>query len=562
MAEKNLNAHSEAFVSSKPGVAPIPPRVDGNNQTHQGATGNNAGGNAGATPRTDRPRVIDLNSLMNRTVTASGLSAKGREYVDTLKHELANQSSAKEKIRIEPLGQPSEALVAICGNYAIILLFSEAVVNQSSTRPAISYNGEAKNQLRAMYGETLVPISTIVVTPQDYERPAHMAAELCNEFLGVMDPDLAMMSIHAFNDNALTFTTDLNLINQFLQKNDPHGIPDRNDLVLGICASPKRAINNQYYQINQPEVPEGSLIAVVTGYTTFVANDSANAANTGKSHIPVVHISRIVTPLQCEAILPMIIGLVYERWIFDAARGLGWRVPYTKIGKDIPNIGSLWQDPNTGGAMRAENIAQVHDFCNKFLTDPILTLDVVAGRAHVPGLEKFCIRESYGDLLADLGKFFAGDPNAFMGACIPARPMFTEIVGQHLEGGRYEDTRYIDYLNRVEKMGLSSVGTCAQLLTPNLNLDTQFNLIKSLVPSAEPLYLNSWVKIEPQMVQLVLDLLRRNVQIQTVTTSQGVCNFSDFVDPANVVYGGMQNGYGGFASPFNQAGWCQPNNVF
>lgn len=558
-------------LGSKPGVAPIPPQMGGAQQRpgESAAAGNGAPfgqapygqasyGQSAAGAGGSRPRVLSLSDLWNRTSTASGLSAKGREYIETLKHELQNQGSAKEEIRIEPLGKPNEALAAICGNKAIILIFSEAVVSQSSTRPAIAVNGEAKKQLAALYPDT-TSITTIVVHPQDYDRAARMAAELRNEFLGVMDPDFNLLSIQTFKDCTLSFTTDRSLISQFLMRFDPHGVADRDDLVLGICASPKNK-QNQYY--NRPdEQPEGTLLAVVTGYTTF-HNVTQGGVLGGKTHIPVVHISRIVTPLQSETSIMMILGLVYERWIYDSSKGLGWRCPYLTIGKDIPNIASLWRDQNTGALMRAENVVQVNDLINQFLTDPILVIDVTAGRAHIPGLEKFCIPELYGEILGSIGMFFLGDPNAVNGSMgAPAQQIFAEITGIHIEGGKYQDSRYIDYLNRVERMGTSNVEASSRLLAPYSDPESNFDVIKSLSPTTEPLYFNQWVKVNPQIASTVCNFLHRDIQIQMTTSAQGSTNFSNFVDSANIVYGGIQSGFG-MSGPMWTGGWSQARNVF
>lgn len=556
----NVKGAKVEYVDSKPGVAPIPPQV-GTAQMRPGetATAGNGAPNAHTATSGTRPRVVDISSLLNRTSTASGLSAQGREYIETLKHELRNQGSAKEEIRIEPLGKPNEALVAICGNKAIILIFSEAVISQTSTRPAISVNGEAKKQLAALYPD-VTPISTIVVCKQDYDRAARMAAELRNEFLGAMDPDFNLLNIQAFKDCALSFTTDRALISQFLMQFDPHEVPDRDDLVLGICASQKR-MQNQYYDNQNEQQTAGTMLAVVTGYTTF--HNVAQGGTFGtKTHVPVVHISRIVTPLQSEASIMMILGLVYERWIYDSSKGLGWRCPYLTIGKDIPNIGSLWNDSRTGALVRAENVVQVNEYINQYLTDPILVLDVTAGRAHIPGLEKYCIPELYGEILADIGMFFLGDPNAVNGTMgAPAQQIFSEITGIHLEGGAWQDSRYIDYLNRVEKMGTSNVEASSRLLSPYSNPESNFEVVRSLASQLEPLYFNQWVKINPQIASAVCNFLHHDIQIQMTTSSQGSTNFSNFVDSANVVYGGIQNGFG-MSGPVWSSSWSQARNVF
>ena len=327
---------------------------------------------------------------------------------------------------------------------------------------------------------------------------------------------------------------------------------DRHDLLLGIVCSGNRDYRNQYgydgeiYQQRQDD-DDDALVAIISGYVDFMRVQTGASS----TFLPLVHVSRIHTPIPSPRIIPLVLTLAYEHWVCNEM----WKTQFNEIGDKLPNVGALFRDRNTGGVCFVNNTVERDQLLQNVLR-PILVVDFVNGRDHIPGLEKLACPSTYPELINNFNHFFNNEvinPNF-----IPAHPMYREYVGTVQQGSQPVDSRCIDYLNMVVRYP-TEPEKCCKLTSVVNDPRIQLNVVRDFDPTITIAYDNTVIRISPDLYNIASSYMHRNLSMANTVAGTNTINFAGFVVPPNTQYNTVsafgQPGYGNTMQGMPVYGW-------
>lgn len=479
----------------------------------------------------------DFISVVRKAASATAMSSEGTKYVKTLKEYVEDKGNG---IKIIPLSYPYETMAFVKGKNAFTLVFSEANRKEENL-PTASFTKAAGQTLQSVVGPDVSMRNCIIVTPQDYCKPEVMGAHLLNSFDAVSNSEIRGLDINSMTKFQLEIATNGQIYDDFIRRCDPMGVPARADLKLTVSLNVPRRKTSTYDIFSQADVDKME-IAAIGAYTIFVrTNDPATG---GAKFIPEIHISNIVTAIPFAGLLPVILALATDTLI----DGQYWKTQFSNLGgPNTPNIGTLINDPNTGAPWHASNITERDQFIQMYTLPPVLVLDVVEGRARVPGLELFALgtfRDANNHIVNMYNKFLGG--NVIPQNSMPAVYIAQEYIGYFQSGASYNDSRWIDYLNMMihhAQQKAQCDALCAHYNQPQDHL----NIIRSLASDVSLHYVNHIVSLDPKIIRSTQQVVHQ--AIKTINGTQ----ISGSVDVSLL----LQNGQGFVQSPVN--GWYQGN---
>lgn len=543
------NNHIESINGAgTEGQAPVPPVVDVNaqntqqaatNQAHQSQTNQAQANGFGPNPAGAHQlsKVQDISFLLRNSVSATAFSEEGTNYVHKLKERLETRRNIlPDELKVMNLSYPPESLVFICANKAILMIFSETSSAQTIDRPVFSLFNEAVDSLKRATGGKIEVRNTIIVTPQDYSRPDQMAVEIVNELQGLLDPGIGDANLDSFRNADLTVVTDRNWCAAYLNAHDPHGVPDRDSLQIAVCVSNRRnRMANQDMFNPDNQFADLQTLAVISGYTEFILANQVNPRGE-PMFLPLVHISRIVSSIQSEAFIPLLLSVAVERWV----RNGGWKAQFDDIGSLSPNIGNLCRDLTTNTPMTVSNPMEREAFIREHMTFPMPVLDIVNGRAHMPGLERYAIPEWGQVVLNNCSKFLAG--REMLPNNRPTYNAYEDYVG-YIQNGTsvYQDSRWIDYLNMM--IHLKDADRCARLLSKQADPNLEFRVLKEFAPDLRPLYHRAVTGLAPDLFKALANAIRGQISVIDNSSMANTINMDGFIQMANDYMYYPQNQY-------------------
>lgn len=500
--------------------------------------------NAQSSGNQGQQNAPDFISVVRKAASATAMSSDGTKYVKTLKEYVEDKGTG---IRIVPLSYPYETLAFVQGKNAFTLVFSEANRKEENL-PTASFTKAAMQTLHSVMGNDIVMRNCIVVTPQDYSKPEVMGAHLLNSFDAVSNKEIRGLDINSMTKFQLELSTNGQTYDDFIRRCDPHGVPARADLKMTLSLNVPRRKNATYNLFDQADVDKME-IAAIGAYVVFIRTRDATSGY--NKFIPEIHISNIVTAIPFEGLLPVILALATDTLI----DGQYWKHQFSNLSANgnTPNIGTLINDPQTGAPWRATNLTERDQFIQYHTLPPVLVLDVVEGRARVPGLELFAFGSNLGAAQHIVNMY-----NKFLGSKVipdnsqPAVYLAQEYIGYFQSGASYNDSRWVDYLNMMIHHSQQQAQCEALCAHYNQPLD-HLNIVRNLVPDVTLHYVNHIVSLDPKVLRPTQTVVHQSLKTINGTQIAGSVDVSML----------LTMGQGFVQSPTN--GWYQnvgTNNQF
>ena len=470
------------------------------------------------------PTIIDL---LKTTMSATPLSEKGEHYIEVLQKFLKAKNS---KIRFEALSSPAECLAVCSHGDAVILILSETA-KLTDNQPTASLFRDAAESLKAKVGNIKL-VNVIIVTPQDYEKPEVMGAHLYNVFISREDMNIQGFNYEALKSFQIEVSTNMDVYFNYLNRNNPHGVNARADIALTYSVhAPRENQNNNTADIFNYNRYNKIEFGAVGAYVNFI--QSTNMHQGMPKYIPEVHISEITTSLPCDGILPMLIGLAKEHLLDNQL----WKAPFGELSGDSRvNIGNLLVDPVSGCTCRVDNIPGRDNFIASYLEPPTLVLDIMEGRARIPGLELFSqFNDDAQAKLLEICRRFSGPYATFPANGKTVYPQYSTWEGYAQQGNVYHDTRYIDFLNMMIHH-LSNRSQCQQLLLRYQKPEQKVEIVKQFAPDAVFHYYCHVSVLDPTIVMNLQNAVRNSVRMVNGSLVNGAMDISTFLR-AGLAYG-------------------------
>ena len=460
----------------------------------------------GATTTTvGQDNAPDFMAIARRATMATAMSSEGSKYVKTLKDVFENKNIASSPIKVQTLPFPPETLAITSGDNAFLLLFSEAL--RKEDLPVSAYTKNALQTLYSVYGSKVKLRNCIVVDPVDYNKAEVMAAALLNTLNVLESPDVQSLTLASMKKNQLEISTNPNTYEDYIRRNDPHGIPARADLCMTVSLNvPKRNNNMQVDLFSQADTDKME-IGAIGAYVVFVQAQSATGFT---KFIPEIHISNICTSMPFEGMLTLFLSLAVDVLLDNRY----WISQFSDLGgSNTPNIGNLIDDNQTGAPWRADNLQARDAFISQYCEPPVLILDVVEGRHRIPGLEQFVYPELSSRIIASYNKFIGTAVAPIPMTAQPGVVLAREYIGTVSVASNPVDSRYVDFLNMMIHHHAKRA-MCRSLLFHYQKEEDAANIVRQFQPDLKLLYFN-------QMVVLTADVLRAvqaqvHAQIKTI----------------------------------------------
>lgn len=520
------------------GIPPVPPIQ----MEQQADMGNNA--------QMSAPSFTDI---LRRSTSASMLSPDGAKYVKEMRDLLdSSKASLGVQIRVVPLSFPAEALAICCGKYVMILIFSEAMNGGGDNSvPTVAYSRGAVRTMRDIVGSDAVLLNTIVVTPRDYNRAANMAAHLINSFQVCLHPEVSIMNIDSFNNVGIEISTNPSHYEMFVERMSVHSTQARADIKIVFYLADNRKTQQDQSVFNQAEHAAGrKAIASLGAYVVFNAIVASNGMT---KYVPEIHISEITSQVIYDGILPMILSLATELLVDNGY----WKSQFADIGgKNTPNVGNLIYDQTTNSPWFVENAAQRDTFFAQLCTDPLLVLDVVEGRARIPGIECYSftpdVTRGFNPLVHKYNSFM-NSPVLSPDHTQVATTICREFGGYFAAGSKYEDLRWCDYLNLMVHNSSSSE-RLRELLVHQTSEKARMEIISQFVPNYEVHFMQHMVMLRPEAIRPLQNAIRTKIRIINGTNyGTNTVNMASMLNAGQfVANGGMMGGGYMNANPFAQ----------
>lgn len=348
---------------------------------------------------TDAPVLMNRDSFLRNFRQLCTLSDEGKTYIESISNMLksADADGTKRNINvidfIDPIAGEGRAVIDVTSNSAVLLLFTESYspsnVPITDRAPAIAKKVGDGCEGHGQPKPTIIQM--IIVDKADYSRADRMAAHIYNLFSAMDNKD--KYNVDLYKKLRLIPNTSLRAVKDFIERRSPHAVQDRVDwgVVMEIETGMERTTG---YLAN--DTPLRTPVLAIGGYTKFIIHQDPM----GLKVYPICVISNITSDIPVSGILNFAIPIAAGNAIINNK----WMAPYTTFGKDSPNLGYFFNDPETKSLKFFTTLEELQQNIVASFMPPVLGIDIPEGRAHIPELEK--LYNTYGTQI----EFLVKDP--------------------------------------------------------------------------------------------------------------------------------------------------------
>ena len=480
------------------------------------------------------------------------LSDTGKKYIDTLEakfNELAAAGGMKVSMFVVPDLGEIRVFFSEATKMFILLYFNESYT-ANGVIPVVDKNADVNNVVKAMKGDDVQLLQSIVVTQDDYGRVEKMYAHIKNCFAAVTTNE--RIDAGVFQRMNVTPNTDIRAVKDFIDRRSPHEVQNR--IEWGVLLE-KEVRQQQATGYMTSKEPIRQPIIAIAGYTRFVRHTTYQ---TGERIFPICVITDIVSDIPCQNILNVALPVAASFVIMQE----GWKRPYSTLAKDKPNLGRLLKDTTKNELRFFNSLEEMHMETAKCFNPACLAIDIPEGKAHIPGLE--CLFHDPARFNSSAVNFFGKFKDAngnwfdvFTPTCNPVISTCINYEGSVVFEGKKEDTRNVDYLSLVNTMKTVNP-QIERFLTQMAARDVRLNDIVAILGSdtIDPTYRCHTVIFNGKFVNDLAACLSNVIRYIGNVTVCNEINIAGFIDQAGVgaqIAGSnaISGGYGVMAMPVN-----------
>ena len=412
------------------------PNLNSGSSDFREPVANATSGNIGAAP--SMPAGTSFLDEVMRAKTNRTLTAEGTEFVKNLEGML------KAKNIVCDILPRTNCYLYHNDKYAVGIMFEEHMPAVQNLKPRTRYIQEAYKEAVERFKQ--YPVADIIICSKtDYDRVIQYDRYIDRVLKYGVDGADSFNIRNVADTNMFRVNCSKYAVDQLVNEMSVHGVLPHYTygFVLEMCTDPKYRPNRFDDYRNQDDnnwVP----IMVVPAYTDFVRKDVYNWNSASTKFIPRIHISEPMCLLPNMKMLPLIMSLAVQNFLVS---GL-WKEQFNMYDESSANIGNLWFDPETNMPARVNDKREREQFIGMYCEYPTIVLDVVHGRASIPGLSLLSVPEEQKLFLNQFAQFF-GDPSFNNFNRVVATP-FIEYTGVVSIEGKTLDTRTFDYFKVIK----------------------------------------------------------------------------------------------------------------
>lgn len=326
------------------------------------------------------------------------------------------------------------------GNLGVAIYFAEHYINAASNdpyAPTSKVNSKVIDEASDMY-PNINPLIAVQVIKEDYNLANKMAEYIDRVLKYGLSSVVTISDLNSKSKYVFRITQNVFQIKNYIEKYSPHGVAPHIQFgaAVELCTSDDYTPRRNENEFNW--IP----FVVVGAYVDFVTVESAYSRRRDEPRIqPVVHISAIESPMPSLYVLPVALAAAFQVFIGNSS----WVKVFSDFTGKQPNIGSLLFDEELNRPAIVTNVKARNTFIDEQCLDAIMVLDVLEGRATIPGLSLLTqSAEGHNIVSSIIGRFFTDERVGDDLGDIVGQ-VYDEYCGITIDAGKPVDTRSIDY---------------------------------------------------------------------------------------------------------------------
>lgn len=364
-----------------------------------------------------------------------GLSPEGNKYVEELKGYSTNLGLGYKFETIKGDNIDCVLVLHSSGKYGVLLGFAETSPRNPEI-PIVAYMEEVNDRVKKKFNCMIC--NAIVVGYEEYAKAWVMISNISSLFKQQIGEGYQMTLRSYAGFKIAVNTAGTEAVATMFRKHYPHTVMPRMDVAATITLIPP----------NKSKTEEGRTIAVITGYTDFIGQQSTAFNTRPTKFSPLFHMemhSQATDPALFVFLMPAIDMF---------CRRNRWLNVYSEYGSEDINIGSLIPTER-GGTIpwKATCPEERSEFLSDYMTaNPLPVLDVFAGKYQLPLVRYFTgDKENMGTFIRRLAAFFETTADK-----VPL-PVYDKTITSHVgiitdpTNNRQFDSRMVDFLYMVHK---------------------------------------------------------------------------------------------------------------
>lgn len=473
-------------------------------------------GTAESAQRTEVRDVIGGTSIFEIAALNSGssqLSAEGKKFVEQYRALFDTLGEMDPNKRVHVKHYPvtihgrGETLLTVDEdtNTAILLIFAQTVkiydratnYELPPTHIVPDFVAEANKIIPGYADMTL--LEAIVIADFEYDRAKNFTDFVARVFRAQNIAD----TISDLASREFLVTTDPKQLREFMLTYDPHKAEARMD--YGVLIHYR---NDTGYQSNQQSGRQWEPLIGVPGYS-----DASNVGQAGDNVKPITvlsKISHVISSVPNIRLVSLVLPTVGLHFAYTQHNMPGiWSNPFRGY---VEHSGKKATDkfkPNLGMLVELEQgkwlpvpDQQTDTFIRQHVGDPIIALDVVDGRACIPGMQLFADPNSQ-EVISVLSKYI-GSPIQYSGPVYDFS--YTYFTGAYKWENNYVDSRTLDYFHVIGYL-LRPISEAAKLTQIDVtNPYFVFEAFREWYP-IQNLYITTTVTLLPGFMNALADAI-------------------------------------------------------
>lgn len=409
------------------------------------------------------PKAPAFSDLMKSLGANAALSSEGQDFLKRVRANLEDPVN-NFKVITQRLSFPNEAYAFMDEQrtHGMLIVFKEAQdLHQDSDSfiPGVLFN--TTSNARQELPETVRILNTILIKPEDYKRDQAYSTHIRSAIACAASQEFNGMSIESVCNQKFVIDGNIDRVLAFYKKHSPHEVAPTTQYGFTVNLVVR---NDNVFSANSKDNYTTMAIAAVCGFTDFIAiNHSFNSGNYSyggttspmRKFIPIANISEIVSVVPATPLIPMFLWMALNVFIY----GEMWKSPFSDFGtNEGMNIGNLIAiaDPTNSNAVSTysvKNVKEREEFIAYYCERPALVLNVVEGRARIPGMDCYADPNRQDEILVQYSSFLNKklDVSNITNEMRPVIQQFSEYVGNAILGGNVSDSRWISFLYMLSK---------------------------------------------------------------------------------------------------------------
>ena len=386
-------------------------------------------GAAAAAPASTQMSAPNIRDIYNQFSAPCQLGQPAYDYVEEINDALAKSDVQVTSRFINTTELDAVVFTSADKHVSLAIMFAETYKNGLAERPAAdAFLTEGRKHIND--GSRLVDV--IVVVKEDYAYAKKMANHIQRTMVAMTTGITDELCLGSFEGNIFRVNQNPIQGKELIDSLNPQASRPRTDITAILEMSTG--------QVNAQGEKQWVPLLCIGGYTKFIdqGSQSFGMRTPGSKILPVVTITSVMSNIPSDSLVSMALPMAVVAWILRE----GFLAPYTRFGKDEPNLGNLILGEDDKPVF-LESAAQLAGFCRDILAPPALAIDITNGRARIPGLE--AIHYDKEAMHQRIAQFLGLDPNATSITNICYRE-YQEYIGLTADG---QDSRLVDHLNLV-----------------------------------------------------------------------------------------------------------------